>query len=147
MAKNKLTKAAMGSLVALTAVGGLAGCGSSSKAVQCFGVSNDGSSQPLLMSAGECEKLAGGTAQPATESEQKNYKPYSYDPYIRCYGVAAGGKNDCGTKSSACAGSASKAKRPDAWIAFPEKLCEKVGGKVVKPTKAGYWEKIKNKYP
>ena len=49
----------------------------------------------------------------------------------KCAGVAEAGKNDCATKSHACAGQAKTDKDPDEWKFVPKGECEKMGGKVV----------------
>ncbi len=52
----------------------------------------------------------------------------------KCYGVAMGGKNDCGTAKHACAGQGSKAdKDPNEWKYVPKGSCEKMGGKMAPP--------------
>lgn len=50
----------------------------------------------------------------------------------KCAGIAKAGKNDCGTATSPCAGTAKKDNEPNAWIYVPTGTCEKIaGGKVV----------------
>lgn len=54
----------------------------------------------------------------------------------KCYGVAAAHHNDCQTASNSCAGSAEKDRQPDAFIAVPKGLCEKIaGGTLTAPAK------------
>ena len=49
----------------------------------------------------------------------------------KCYGVVKGGKNDCQTANSSCAGTSKKDAQTDAWISLPKGVCEKlVGGKL-----------------
>ena len=51
----------------------------------------------------------------------------------KCAGIAKAGKNDCGTATSSCAGTAKKDNEAEAWIYVPEGTCEKIaGGTVVK---------------
>jgi len=52
----------------------------------------------------------------------------------KCYGIAKGGQNDCGTAKHACAGQGSK-KDNDAgeWKYVAKGTCEKVGGKTEAP--------------
>ncbi|MBI5448417.1 MAG: DUF2282 domain-containing protein [Gammaproteobacteria bacterium] len=50
----------------------------------------------------------------------------SSDDYIKCYGVAASNKNDCGTSLSACAASIKEAGACYAWIYAPEAICKKL---------------------
>ncbi len=46
--------------------------------------------------------------------------------FAKCYGVAAAGKNDCGTGLSACAASVKTAGECYAWIYLPKGVCEKI---------------------
>ena len=51
----------------------------------------------------------------------------------KCYGVAAGGQNDCQTASNACAGQVADAGRGDAWIYVPTGTCTKINGGSLEP--------------
>lgn len=56
------------------------------------------------------------------------------NPNVKCYGVAAASKNDCGTVVSACAASIAQAGACYAWVYLPKGICEKiVGASVGKP--------------
>lgn len=46
----------------------------------------------------------------------------------KCYGVVKAGMNDCQTKTSSCAGSATKDKQSDAFILLPKGTCQKLVG-------------------
>lgn len=46
----------------------------------------------------------------------------------RCYGVVKAGKNDCGTSTSACTGSAKQDFQKDAWILVPKGTCARLAG-------------------
>jgi uncharacterized membrane protein len=46
----------------------------------------------------------------------------------KCYGIAAKGKNDCGTATHSCAGQSSKAKDSASWIYVPAGTCTKIEG-------------------
>ena len=46
----------------------------------------------------------------------------------KCYGVSKKGKNDCKTKSTSCAGTATKDGQKDAFIAVPRGLCKRLAG-------------------
>jgi uncharacterized membrane protein len=46
----------------------------------------------------------------------------------KCYGVAAGGSNDCGTASHSCAGQSAKAKDAASWLYVPTGTCKKIEG-------------------
>lgn len=50
----------------------------------------------------------------------------------KCYGIVKAGKNDCGTKSHACAGQASKDSDPAEWIYLPKGSCSKIVGGTTK---------------
>ena len=51
--------------------------------------------------------------------------------YVKCYGVAAAGKNDCGTAISACGASIKQDRACYAWIYAPKGVCEKLAGAAV----------------
>ena len=47
----------------------------------------------------------------------------------KCFGVAAAGKNECGTSKHACAGQSKVDKDPTEWKYVAKGTCEKMGGK------------------
>jgi uncharacterized membrane protein len=49
----------------------------------------------------------------------------------KCAGVAAAGKNDCGTATSACAGTSKKDRESNTWILVPKGTCAKIAGGTV----------------
>lgn len=49
----------------------------------------------------------------------------------KCAGITKAGKNDCGTATSACAGSSKVDRQPDAWIQLPAGTCERIAGGTV----------------
>ena len=52
----------------------------------------------------------------------------------KCYGIAKGGQNDCGTAKHACAGQGVKKDNdPGEWKYVAKGTCEKVGGKTMAP--------------
>ena len=52
----------------------------------------------------------------------------------KCYGIAKGGQNDCGTAKHACAGLGAKAdKDPAEWKYVPKGTCANMGGKTDAP--------------
>jgi len=52
----------------------------------------------------------------------------------KCYGIAKGGQNDCGTAKHACAGLGAKADNdPTEWKYVAKGSCEKMGGKTEAP--------------
>jgi len=68
--------------------------------------------------------LLGTSTQPALAASKD----------VKCYGVAAASKNDCGTIVSACAASIKQAGACYSWIFAPKGVCEKiVGASVGKP--------------
>ena len=46
----------------------------------------------------------------------------------KCYGVAKAGHNDCATKTTSCAGTATEDSQTDAFIVVPSGLCAKLTG-------------------
>lgn len=107
----------------------------SSKLVNCNGVSKNG--KPIIANEGTCRKIADSSIAPLTASEAKTAKAAPLSTWVKCYGIAAANKNDCGTKSTACAGSMSTPRSSDAWIAAPKGVCEKLrGARVVQPKKS-----------
>ena len=50
----------------------------------------------------------------------------------KCMGVAAAGKNDCGTSQHACAGQAKVDNDKEEWVYVPTGTCEKLAGGKVK---------------
>jgi uncharacterized membrane protein len=64
------------------------------------------------------------TAAPVTPKEGQE----------KCYGIAKGGANDCGTAKHACAGLGAKAdKDPMEWKYVNKGECDKMGGKTAAP--------------
>lgn len=87
--------------------------------VECYGVAKDANTS-LMMTKGMCDKLP-ATKQTAVKSSE----------YVKCYGVAAAGKNDCATKTTSCGGSAKETRQPDAWVSLPSGVCENLAGSSV----------------
>ena len=50
----------------------------------------------------------------------------------KCYGVVKAGKNDCGTKSHACAGQAASDGGDKEWVYLPKGTCDKLVGGTTK---------------
>ena len=46
----------------------------------------------------------------------------------KCYGVAKAGKNDCGGKHNACAGTSKQDSDQGSWIYIPKGTCGKIVG-------------------
>lgn len=46
----------------------------------------------------------------------------------KCYGIAKAGMNDCATRMSSCAGSATKDSQKDAFLFLPKGTCDKIVG-------------------
>lgn len=53
----------------------------------------------------------------------------------KCYGINAALKNDCKSPGHSCAGQDSTARDPNAFVAVPAGLCEKIDGGSTKPAK------------
>jgi uncharacterized membrane protein len=51
--------------------------------------------------------------------------------FEKCAGIAAAGKNDCGTAVSACAGTAKQDRDAHAWVLVPKGTCSKIAGGMV----------------
>jgi uncharacterized membrane protein len=51
--------------------------------------------------------------------------------YEKCAGIAAAGKNDCGTSVSSCAGTAKQDRDTHAWVLVPKGTCSKIAGGTV----------------
>ena len=49
----------------------------------------------------------------------------------KCAGIAAAGKNDCGTKTSSCKGTAKEDREAMKWIEVPTGTCSKIAGGTV----------------
>lgn len=60
----------------------------------------------------------------------------SSSKYVKCYGVAQKGKNDCGNSRHACAGQATANNQPDEWVYLSKEECMKKNGSVGTPKKA-----------
>ena len=54
----------------------------------------------------------------------------------KCYGINAAYKNDCKSPGHSCAGQDAKARDPNAFVAVPKGLCEKIDGGKLAPAKA-----------
>lgn len=55
----------------------------------------------------------------------------------KCYGINAAHKNDCKSLGHSCAGQDSKARDPNAFVAVPTGLCEKIAGGSTSPADKG----------
>lgn len=56
---------------------------------------------------------------------------------VKCYGINAAHKNDCKSPGHSCAGQDSKARDPNAFVAVPAGLCEKIDGGSTTPADKG----------
>ncbi|MDE1895301.1 MAG: DUF2282 domain-containing protein [Xanthomonadaceae bacterium] len=56
---------------------------------------------------------------------------------VKCYGINAAHKNDCKSPGHSCAGQDSKARDPNAFVAVPAGLCEKIDGGSTTPATKG----------
>ena len=129
---NKIAKLALAAALASVSTGAMAA--KAPHYIACYGVSKEGANVPIIVSKGDCEKLANSKVEPLTPAQKTQaaaMKPYKASDYVACYGVAAASKNDCATKTSACGGSSAIAGDPSAWIAIPKGVCTQVKGAVV----------------
>jgi len=51
--------------------------------------------------------------------------------FEKCAGIAAAGKNDCGTAVSTCAGTAKQDRDAHAWVLVPKGTCSRIAGGTV----------------
>lgn len=84
-------------------------------------------SKTLVVNSAIAGLLALGMAGVAQDAEAGKKK------MEKCYGIVKAGQNDCQTANSACAGTAEKDGKPDAFIALPKGSCEKIVGGSLKP--------------
>lgn len=82
--------------------------------------------QAMLASALVTLTLAAGSAQAADAAGKE-----------KCYGVAKAGQNDCASANGAhsCAGQTKQDNSPLDWKFVAKGSCEKMGGKLMAPTK------------
>ena len=52
--------------------------------------------------------------------------------FEKCAGIAAAGKNDCGTSKHACGGQGSVDGDAEEWIYVPAGTCQKIAGSTLK---------------
>jgi uncharacterized membrane protein len=50
------------------------------------------------------------------------------EKFEKCYGINASGKNDCAAGANSCAGQATKARDPKAFVLLPAGACNKIAG-------------------
>lgn len=128
MMSNKKTQIAVQTAIAGALALGLTACSSGgSDYVACHGVAKPGAAHPyVVMNAGLCAKLAGGQAEALPKGAAAQI--IHANNYVKCYGVAAAGKNDCGTKTTACSGTINTARDPGAWVTALKGVCEQIRG-------------------
>ncbi len=64
-------------------------------------------------------------------------KPMSMSHMEKCYGINAAYKNDCHTVGHSCAGQDKVARDPNAFVAVPKGLCEKIDDGKLEPAQKG----------
>lgn len=69
--------------------------------------------------------LAAGTFGAATSAHAAD-KMAGHGAMEKCYGVNAAYKNDCQSPGHSCAGQDAKARDPQAFVAVPTGLCQKL---------------------
>ena len=60
--------------------------------------------------------------------QQKTMAYMEKNRFAKCFGVNAAFKNDCQSPGHSCAGQDSKASDPNAFVAMPSGVCEKIAG-------------------
>lgn len=68
------------------------------------------------------------TPQMAKMQQQKTMAMMKKMHYTTCYGINAAYKNDCQSPGHSCAGQDPKAGDPQAFVAVPAGLCQKIDG-------------------
>ncbi len=131
---KEMTAAALASALALTVLGlsgaAEAGLFGGASNVRCMNVTQSASGY-LVVPAGICDKLADATSGNAAAEQptQTGDVPVVMSgAQVKCFGVAAPGKNDCGTSMASCAGTVKTARAADAWIALPTGVCSQLTG-------------------
>lgn len=69
-------------------------------------------------------------AAPAWAGRDSSQNTSDETRVVKCYGVAAAGKNDCATEAHGCAGQSKQANDPNSFILVPEGKCRELGGTV-----------------
>lgn len=72
------------------------------------------------------------TAAMSKMQQKKTMEYIKSDHLAMCYGVNAAYKNDCKSPGHSCAGQDSHARDPNAFVAMPAGLCQKIAGGTVK---------------
>ena len=93
-------------------------------------------SQNLLKTA-LIDALTLGVATVATASPAGAGADKGSMSMVKCYGINAAHKNDCKSPGHSCAGQDSKARDPNAFVAVPAGLCEKIDGGSTTPADKG----------
>lgn len=75
-----------------------------------------------------------GSIASAADMQQGQAAPMG--DMVKCYGINAAHKNDCKSPGHSCAGQDTKARDPNAFVATPAGLCEKIDGGSTKPAKS-----------
>lgn len=62
-----------------------------------------------------------------------NMKRVAKHHLVRCYGINAVAKNDCASGAHSCAGQATRARDPNAFVLIPQGDCQKIAGGSLRP--------------
>jgi uncharacterized membrane protein len=94
-------------------------------------------STPVLKASLACALTLGmASAALATGMPQgKAMDKAGMDNMQKCYGINAAHKNDCKSPGHSCAGQDNTARDPNAFVAVPSGLCEKIDGGKPQPAK------------
>lgn len=77
-----------------------------------------------------------GMASIASAAGMPQGKAMPMGNMAKCYGINAAHKNDCKSPGHSCAGQDAKARDPNAFVAVPTGLCEKISGGSTKPARS-----------
>ena len=87
----------------------------------------------MLLKSALATALVLGLGSIASAADMKQGKAAPMGAMAKCYGINAANKNDCKSPGHSCAGQDTKARDPNAFVAVPAGLCEKIDGGSTKP--------------
>lgn len=90
----------------------------------------------MILKSALAGAMALGVASITSAAGMPQGKAMPMGNMVKCYGINAAHKNDCKSPGHSCAGQDAKARDPNAFVAVPAGLCEKIDGGSTKPAKA-----------
>ena len=75
-------------------------------------------------------------AQPMNAQQEAVMKWMMGNHLVKCYGIAARGKNDCAEGAHSCVGQATRDHDPASFVAVPQGQCEKIAGGSSQPRRS-----------